>query len=509
MVDAETRKKNRDPRRNVQRAWKVVVAPRQYSLRAKKQLLARGLEPYVGVDSGELDERQLLIDTSDFILDALDIRGLEESVLSDPPSIIESPGRLTVYTSLGVSLVNRHPVVREESYRKSILPRHIRDYHLAITKAAAMTGEHRDYILEAMGEIAYSRDQTDKYGPPVGSPVEGIEYLEHTDQWYFKVPLVHANRQCEARSERGEMLNIIDEEYVYVPIEDVLEKYDDYFSRNRLAEPFNSIVENDFFSDSQLDVYQSNITSVNDRISYWANNGHETRIFEERRYPRTLKAILTAIEGVESDIATLGEPLTIEDVHNATQRFANDTDKDWIRSVLTDIESVSSLSNQLRSYAADEDINDVIVTEDESGKDQYVFQYQVGNVKRIEPKNIADLLELPCMQNLHESLQHGKQTRWELFSFVRYLFEVKDLDADVEDIKNWFEQHYPWYHEPTSEYQIRYEKRQSERGDRPFPISCNCENQRWAEHCIGKENCEYSLYRSVQLKQRVYDSLDS
>ena len=359
-----------------------------------------------------------------------------------------------------------------------------------------------------MGELVYSRDQTDKYGPPVGTPVEGFDQLEHTGQWYFKVPLVHANRHCETRNEHGEMLNLIRGKYIYIPIEDVIDKYDGYFSRRQLTEPFESLIREDLFSDDRLNVYQSNITSVNDRISYWSKKGYENRIFEERRYPPTLKAILTAVERVESDVATLGTPLAIEDVYKATQRFANETDKDWMRDVLTDIESIQSLSNKLRSYAVDDDINDVILDERKGEDDRYVFEYQIGNVKQIEVTEIADLLELPCMENLHESLKNGIQTRWELFSFVRYLIEVHNLDADVENIKSWFERHYPWYHEATTEYQVRYEKRQSKRGERPLPISCSCDNQRWTEHCIGKENCDYSLYRSVQLNPEVYDRLD-
>ena len=82
------------------------------------------------------------------------------------------------------------------------------------------------------------------------------------------------------------------------------------------------------------------------------------------------------------------------------------------------------------------------------------------------------------------------------------------INLDTDDIKNWFEQ-YPWYREEVTEYQVNYEKKQTMGSEgRPMPISCNNDNRNWSGYCIGKENCDYSLYASVDLKQDVYDRLD-
>jgi len=121
---------------------------------------------------------------------------------------------------------------------------------------------------------------------------------------------------------------------------------------------------------------------------------------------------------------------------------------------------------------------------------------------------IKDLLEFPCFQSLHETLQKSKVTRWELYSFVRYLLSL-DMEVSNEDIHDWFQQ-YPWYDRATTEYQVNYERQQQMAdGKDPMPIGCNNENRNWAGHCIGRENCEYSLYHSVELDQKIYDRLDS
>ncbi|MFB6187650.1 MAG: primase-associated protein [Halobacteriaceae archaeon] len=106
--------------------------------------------------------------------------------------------------------------------------------------------------------------------------------------------------------------------------------------------------------------------------------------------------------------------------------------------------------------------------------------------------------------NLDESLQDKKPVRWELYSFVRYILEL-NTEITIDEIKEWFSR-YPWYREDVTEYQARYEKTQTKKdGERPLPISCNNDNKNWEQHCIGKENCEYSLYRSVELKPDVYE----
>jgi DNA primase large subunit len=121
--------------------------------------------------------------------------------------------------------------------------------------------------------------------------------------------------------------------------------------------------------------------------------------------------------------------------------------------------------------------------------------------KQIEVTDHTDLRELPCISNLHEHLQKGKPTHYPLFSYARLLLSLQN-DFSLTDLKAAFSE-YPWYDEETTEYQVRYEM------NRDFqPVSCNNENEKFTQYCIGRENCDYSIYASLPFKQEVYDSLD-
>ena len=75
-------------------------------------------------------------------------------------------------------------------------------------------------------------------------------------------------------------------------------------------------------------------------------------------------------------------------------------------------------------------------------------------------------------------------------------------DFNLADIKAAFSE-YPWYDEDTTDYQVRYEMNQDAQ-----PVSCTNENEKFTQFCIGRENCDYSIYASLPLKQSVYDTLD-
>jgi hypothetical protein len=67
---------------------------------------------------------------------------------------------------------------------------------------------------------------------------------------------------------------------------------------------------------------------------------------------------------------------------------------------------------------------------------------------------------------------------------------------------------YPWYDEQTSDYQIRYELRQTNtEGDPYLPIGCN--NPDMERYCIGYEECPYSIYGSLPFPDEMYDQIDS
>jgi hypothetical protein len=361
-------------------------------------------------------------------------------------------------------------------------------------------------IIKSTGEVVYGTDQEDEYGPPPKSPIHSVTTLDSMKGSFFKIPLVHANRNCEARTgddETGDLQCIISEEYVYVPVNDVHEKYERYFKKGGVARSIEQVVQRSI-SDEKLSSYQESLTAVNEKIKRLAEKGHEDVVFEERRYPADLEVMLRAVKEVDEEIASLNNRLQANDVFNAVRTFATETDTEWITKRAEKLDSANAVGHKLSDYARNEDLNHVERIQNDSGADYYQLEYMVSNAKQIDVTGIEDLLEFPCMESLHQSLLEKKPVRWELYSFVRYVLELDEINVTVDDIQDWFSQ-YDWHREDVTKYQVEYEQTQRmASGERPLPISCNNDNKNWADHCIGKENCEYSLYRSVDLKPDVY-----
>lgn len=493
--------KKSNAKNNIERAWEIAINPRDYSKSERKALMQRGMGHYIS--NGKLHKEQLLADVSTFVLNALE-RKLKSEIVEDPPDFFDQPGKIALLMGLGSVITRRHEII-EEDPRNSRVHKHVRTYYLHLLYAAAKRGEKSTTIVKSTGELVYGRDQEDEYGPPPRSPIEAIAALEGMNGSYFKIPLVHANRNCEARrngEQDGALECIIKGAYVYVPVNDVHEKYERYFNEGSVPRNIEEVVSKSI-SDEKLSSYQSSLTAVNEKIEYFSEKGHEDIILEERRYPADLEVILRSVKEVEKEIASLNEQLEASDVFDAVRTFTSDTDVKWIQRRGEKLDSVDAVSKKLSKYSRNEDLQHVKRIETERAN-KYKLEYMVSDAKQIDVSSIGDLMEFPCMESLHESLLEKKPVRWELYSFVRYVLELNDIDVTVEDIQEWFSQ-YDWHREDVTKYQVEYEQRQRmESGERPLPISCNNDNKNWANHCIGKENCEYSLYRSVDLKPDVY-----
>jgi hypothetical protein len=432
---------------------------------------------------------------------------------------LNQPGRLAAVSSFGSVIVRYHPKI-EDSSRPVEIHEHVRKRLLDYLFEAALRSEHKSTILREMGRVVFSRSKEDEYGPPAGKPIEGTVMTDESDrQPYFKVPIAHANPSVLARDDDGEITTVIGPQheadadpsaagpYLYVPADEALLNYDSYFyGAGQVPQSHETVITREF-KDIELNHLQEQLIGLNrfihDRIEGSSNSG----IFKPRKYPPLLKAILMAIEHVPPEDATFGEELTAKQVRMTLNDLAADTDQGWVESLASKITSARAMGNQLTEVAKKDDTGHLSIIEKNDGTNRYVFEYAPGNYNRLEISEIGDVLELPCMQSLHESLQESKPTRWELYSFVRYIYEIDSLDVGVEEFKEWFSQ-YPWYQPDVTEYQVDYELERTLDGERPFPIGCNNDNKHWATHCIGRENCDYSLYQSVQLRPDVYRRLD-
>jgi hypothetical protein len=328
------------------------------------------------------------------------------------------------------------------------------------------------------------------------------------EDMYFKVPLVHANRKCEARAgdgQGGAMRSLISGKYVYVPVDDCEHKYDNDYFDPKIVRTLEQILR-DNVRDPALKKYQESLTGVNRRISDLIDIGKHHKVFEEHRYPTELKAIMLAVEEADSEVASFGDPLTAKDLLTAITKFHEETDIRWAERILNKIDSEQKLANKLSGLAQKDSVDDLHI--DRSGEtNTYILEYEQSNYKVVEATSIQDLLELPCISNLHELASRKESPeRWYLYSFVRIILEL-DADLGVADIKEWFSQ-YPWYKEDTTDYQVRYEKKQRmEDDDPPLPVGCNNDNRKFERICIGREHCDYSIYQSLNFKPEVYDRL--
>lgn len=506
-----TRTQENDPRESVRRAWSILVNPQEYGKQDRHWLMERGIQHYVQGD--DLNTDVLLKDISQYFADCLDWKMVNGDIIDHLPKLYEQPGRLALLMSFSSILVRRHQLIQEDP-RKPIIHRHLREFGLETLFVSSKHSQQSDRILQEMGKVVYSRDQQDEYGPPVGRLIEDIVQPNGLSQLYYKMPLVHANRRCLARSDEqadgensGSIQSLVKGKYVYVPVSSVYNRYRDYFtSRNGTVALLEEAIQQSL-GGGKLDSYHSRLTGVNDRIQSLYNNGKDDILLKERRYPAKLEVILRSVNSAPGEIAKLGDPITAKEAYEAVKHHRKVTEVEWVKSVGQNMNSVQEIGQLLYGYSQDGDIPHVEEADVDSKTAHYHLEYKYGSVKKIDVESIGDVLELPCMQNLHDSLKEEKRGRWELYSFVRYLYEIDEADFDVDDIKDWFSQ-YPWYDEQTTEYQAGYEKKQGIKGDRPLPISCQNDNQNWCDHCIGKENCEYSLYRSIELKPDIFERID-
>lgn len=504
---------NTDPRENEKRAWEILVNPREHSKIDVKHLLERGIAFY-GSKNG-FNKKRLVQDIEKFTRESTRTLSAEryysgkKSLKHISTDYTKHPGRLALVGTLSALVTKRHEAIRDD-HRLPKIDKHIYQIYLYFILQATRTSDFSVHIQQTMGELVYGRDQEDKRGPPPGRPVEGITRLEDRgNRIHFKVPIAQASRQCMEYDDDGNLDIYISGKYIYVPSEYVIAKYTRYFFKDgNVPYKIEDTLKN-ILSEAQIESYLEEATVIQDRISYLADSNKSDALFEKQRYPPDLKVMLMAVKRADSAVANIGDPVTASEVREALVQLRETTDMDWVKGVIDKLDTSTSVGSRLSTYAEndEDDGGSEHVSIEEGGENnRYVLEYRINDFKVVDVTGIGDLLEIPCFNSLHESLMQSKPVRWELYSFVRYVFEIDGVDFGIEDIKTWFEQ-YPWYREDITEYQISYEENQKIGGDRPLPISCNNDNQSWTEHCIGKENCEYSLYQSVELKPDVYDRL--
>ena len=134
----------------------------------------------------------------------------------------------------------------------------------------------------------------------------------------------------------------------------------------------------------------------------------------------------------------------------------------------------------------------------------YRLRFNESDATTIQVSEIEDILELPCMQNIHNFLLEEKPVRFVVYTYVRVILSIEN-DFTVEEIVDWFRK-YPWFDEEITRYQARYEKNQTNENDDPYlPGNCYSDNEKFTQFCIGIGNCEYEIHESLPLKEEVLE----
>ncbi|MFC7141836.1 primase-associated protein [Halosimplex aquaticum] len=505
------------PRTNVLDAWRVLLEPSGYGDFALVDLFQRGYDTWR--EQGVRNEKQMLDEVQRFVLEAIK-KPKQADVVSDPWVPVECPGRLAVMLSMGSLMIQKNEQLQERSHRIT-LHHYLQDVFAYHVFAAINNFEHPDGNIQVIaGEAVYGRNgNPDARGPPPGRPVTGITQLEDAGSGlYYEVPLVHANQNCLVREGDpvdGELQVKVDNNCVYIPTTGFETAFKKHLidGRESVVNKLEQTFENTLTDENETTIVNY-AEDVHAKIKKLLEANQTQKLFAERRYPERLRVVLKAVDKAPNEVAKLDEPIKAGDIFDAIEWFIeqepgadeDDVDNDiksYEQDNVSEFDTARAVSNFLRKY------DDHRHVEIQRGKyNRYILEYSPWeHAKKVNVSEIEDIHELPCMENIHHFLQEGKPVRWVLYSYVRIIFSL-DNGFEVDDVVDYFRQ-YPWFDEETSRYQARYEKRRTISGtnEKPLPVGCHNDNQNFSQFCIGLENCDYSIYRSLPFKDAVYDRI--
>lgn len=491
------------PRESLDKAWEVAVAPREYSKRDVKELFDRGFGTYEN-ENGVRDETQLADDLEEFVIDAI-YEEERESISDDPWVDVDKPGRLVVLLAFGTAIIKRNP--RFEGIKHRV------ELHKTVRKAffehlLVALNEYRNAndLQYTAAEKVYARNEEDDRGPPAGRVLEDI--VEVDGRPYFKIPLVQVSRKCLVRAGDpvdGPIRTLVNNNCAYVPADDFDNKFEDHvLGKWGSARYFETMLEQ-ILQEGQLEEMVSMTEAVDEEIDKFDSTNNTEKIFGERKYPPKLRVILDAVEAAPSDEVMLGEAYKSKELFEAIEEYKEVVDNKWDLRQLNEISSPQTVAQILTEHSDHQHV-EIIENAGEKQVNKYELSYAPGYAKRVEVSEIEDILELPCMSNIDEHLQEEKPVRWVLYTYVRVILSHSQ-EFDVDDIVEFFRR-YPWFDKATSKYQIQYEKeRRMADGSIPKPIGCNNDNRNFSQFCIGKENCDYSIYGSLDFRDKVLDDM--
>lgn len=502
-------------------AWRVLLDPSRFDSVDRTYLFVRGQEHYRD-ETGKMDRQRFLSDVQDFAIAASHDPD-HEDIVNDPWLSAEEPGRLALMYAAS-ALAMRHSTEFDVPPPKIALHEYAEEALIGCVCAALDRHPQRGTLQQLTAEAVFAREQEDDLGPPPGRAVTDIVQMD-TGNWYFTVPMVHASRYLISEDRTaGEPVDcFVDNNLVYVPMSKVDDKLDAHLTRgsDSSAKLLRSCYRRAMPTENK-ERFLANVTRLNDTIRKLKQTNKTHKLYVDQRYPQRLRCILKAVHEAPEELAVLDSRLAAGDILNAIEWFGDQVPSDadhvdddantnpavagWEQRMLEEFSTPQGVSQYLREHADNAHVDHI--QRDHPQPDQFDLEYHSQDFKQIDVTDPDDIFELPCFANLEESFMQGQQDRYPLYQMVRVIASLEN-EFSPDEICTVFER-FPWYKPDVTEYQVKYELRQTlDDGLPPNPIGCNNDSERWGDFCIGKEQCDYSIYGSLPFKRTVYNRLDS
>ncbi|MFC4989611.1 primase-associated protein [Saliphagus infecundisoli] len=509
-----------DPRHTERDAYLVVAVPTEFSNRDIIQLFLRGYDCYLHDD--DLAREDLISDIEQFGTAAFE-NAKRERPLEYP--FVDDPGMLVLLATLSTLCVEDQPRFEETPLRRNQVVANIRE--LFATNVLALLYEYDDPTLyQEIAEVLYAKPPNDD-GPHPGRVCTDVTTMpefddekdkkkgedETEEELYVEIPMAAASRACLARStseatsaeETGEILTRIANGNLYIPLAYVRDRYRTYvdtgFGCLRAA-------QEDDLSDEERNWLATTETAITDRTDRAIELGHYQQIWTT--WDRGERVVQLIREAMRTDPRVqIGEFHTATELYEALEAYNPDNEGEHAQ--LQQLSSPRSVGNTLADHDSHRS-----VTIDRTGRaNTYQIGHSGGGARPIEITELEDFFELPCMAAMDDKLHEDPPVRKDLFNFVRMTmwlpqYRDKPIDEITEQIQDLFSR-WPWHDSEITDYQVKYEHRRGERGIGPkgnTPLPMGCDNDDMQRHCIGKDQCPYSIYGSLPFPDEMYDQLD-
>ena len=493
----------KNPYNNEREALRAAALPRDYQTRGFNQLFRRGYERWKA--DGEDKTDKLIADIETFAKGAFD-ENVRERALRRP--YVDEPGTLAVLATLAAVCVQEHPRLKDTPTGRLKLIENIQELYTNNILSLIYDFDDPSFAQD-IAETIFGK------GPVNGVPHAGrvctgiVDRPDLGDGLFIEIPMAAASRKCLVHVDDeagGHLVTEVADNNLYIPAEYLDKRYREY-----AGDAFQRILhaQESSLSPDQRDWLAKNEDSVTDRINRFFNTGHHDHIWKNwSREEQQVKLIVNAVEAAEEEGVALGEQLTATEIYEAVTSYS--PEHRWEFDIADQFSSATGIANILRD---NEDHKSISINR--NGRvNKYELSGYGGSSKQITVQGLEDLFELPCMEAMDERLQNEKPVRKDLFNFARMVMWLPkyqpnpDIDIIVEGLKDVFSR-WPWYDEQETDYQVRYEFAHGKNSDGDDYLPMGCDNDDLQRYCIGQNECEYSIWGSIDFPDRMYDQAQS